>query len=900
MLSALSSKQTTTYICATARLARALQKTIHQQQITDQQVQWLSPSIYTLPQWLQTQVHFALLAGECSVDRFPVNALNSFTEKLLWQEAITQCLTKHELTDLFDIPNLAQSSIEANQRLIEWQISDTQINAHFMTSETRQFLRWRNTFHQLCAQYHTLEPARLLEQQVKTVISSTLPLPGHMAFIGFDRMTPLEQFLIDALKMKGVHIEIRHAQAAHQNLSQIGLADIHAECRAAVAWAQQRLSTNPHANLAIVCPVLATVRRPLADLLDDTFHPQTLNPSQNEMPRLHDFSLGLALNEQAMVRTALNLLQLATSEKPIAQSDASALLLDVYWGVLYELDDRSLLDAQLRKKLTRTFKLQALYALTCQCEALTHLPTHLDSLLATQQNWRKKQLPSIWAQRFAELLQALNWSQTRALSSHEYQIKQAWSDTFTSLAGLDKLTGTVTAYDALQKLQQLCSTTMFQAEAIGDVRIQVLGILESTVTPLDGVWIMAMNDQYWPPPTNLNALLPAGLQRQLQTPGANPDVQSVFAQKIHVRLCNSATEVIFSWSHKEDDRELRISPLLANIPLRETADQAETMTERLAQPSPMQVLEDSAAPPLQANDQLRGGSKLIEAQVICPAWAFYQYRLGAKKLDTPSEGLDSMARGNLVHAVLQHFWLDCKDSKTLNALSPQALEQMGLAAIDKALQQMKNELRVTLPAQIITIERHRLQQLLQTWLTLEKQRPDFSVRDCEATHLLSIEGLEITCRIDRIDTLEDGGLVVIDYKTGTLPALKAWAEKRIHEPQLPLYASLALQNQRVVAACFARVNFDECKFGGVASDKDLLPSVTAFTELKNNSPFVTFENFPALITHWQESLKAIATEIKSGKAGVVFEDGNDLAYCDVTPLLRLPERALQFEQKKCE
>ena len=169
------------------------------------------------------------------------------------------------------------------------------------------------------------------------------------------------------------------------------------------------------------------------------------------------------------------------------------------------------------------------------------------------------------------------------------------------------------------------------------------------------------------------------------------------------------------------------------------------------------------------------------------------------------------------------------------------------------------------------------------------------VKECEATHTLNIQGLEITCRIDRIDALADGDLVVIDYKTGMLPALKTWADTRIAEPQLPLYASLALKNERVVAACFAWVNIEECKFSGLAAEADLIPGVAAFNKIK---AFQHFENHQTIIAHWQNSLNAIALEIKNGVAGVVFESEADLMFCDVKPLLRLPERALQFEKSK--
>ena len=139
-------------------------------------------------------------------------------------------------------------------------------------------------------------------------------------------------------------------------------------------------------------------------------------------------------------------------------------------------------------------------------------------------------------------------------------------------------------------------------------------------------------------------------------------------------------------------------------------------------------------------------------------------------------------------------------------------------------------------------------------------------------------------------------LIIIDYKTGSSkPSHSSWADDRITKPQLPLYASLVLKDECVIAACFAKVDLLEPLFSGVSAS-DALPNITTFDALKGNSVFKDFADFEALILHWQQSLTAIAQEIKAGIANVVFENEADLLYCDVKPLLRLPERALQFEQ----
>ena len=512
-------------------------------------------------------------------------------------------------------------------------------------------------------------------------------------------------------------------------------------------------------------------------------------------------------------------------------------------------------------------------------------------------------MPSHWAKQFMQLLDHVNWAKTRQLSSYDYQAQQSWLEVLQKFEELNPLIGPISAADAITKLSQICAARMFLPETKGNPRIQLLGMLENSAIQLDAAWVLGMNDQHWPPPARPNPLLPIKMQRDLNMPNADTDIQADFAQKVQRRLLNSASEIAFSWARKEADRELRASPLLDNLPIGQRNTRVHTVSEVLsenaARESLIELIDDHMAPPISTTETLRGGSALFEAQAVCPAWLFYQYRLGARALENPTDGLDSLERGNLTHAVLQQFWIKCQHSFELKSFTDSELAAAIVAATDKAFQLARNIENV--PKQILQIERQRLQILIKTWLQLEKQRLDFTVLACEAEHVLNIEGLEIKLRIDRIDTLaatesDEPALIIIDYKTGSgKPNHSSWADSRITKPQIPLYASLVLKDQQVIAACFAKVDLWESQFSGVTAH-DALPNIKPFSDLNSNSAFKEFDDFDALMMHWQQSLTAIAREIKAGVANVKFEDEADLLYCDVKPLLRLPERALQFEQ----
>jgi len=259
-------------------------------------------------------------------------------------------------------------------------------------------------------------------------------------------------------------------------------------------------------------------------------------------------------------------------------------------------------------------------------------------------------------------------------------------------------------------------------------------------------------------------------------------------------------------------------------------------------------------------------------------------------METPVEGLDPAARGTLVHAALEIFWKAVRSSQRLAELS----EAQRAAAIAEAVQQaiagFELERRVALAARFRALEAARLEQLLATWLAVEAKRGvDFEVIACERQTEVEIEDIKVRMIVDRIDQLADGRQIIIDYKTGAAIDIKNWAAPRITEPQLPIYA--ALVNDEVAAVVFAKVLLDKPAFAGVADEKDILPGVQGIGDDKQKifDP-AEFPDWIAVVTHWRERLHAIAREVKEGRAGVMFADEKALQYCEVLPILRLPER----------
>jgi len=320
---------------------------------------------------------------------------------------------------------------------------------------------------------------------------------------------------------------------------------------------------------------------------------------------------------------------------------------------------------------------------------------------------------------------------------------------------------------------------------------------------------------------------------------------------------------------------------------------AGTLAEQLsvATHDALEHIDDHIAPTIQAGEHVSGGTGLLKAQAVCPAWAFYQYRLGAKALKTPTSGLDNMARGSLVHGVLEQFWRK-RHFADLRDMSAEDFMNALTNAVNTTLQAFAAESSVA-SAAVLELESERLIRLVSDWLAYEKARGiSFRIVDCEVGKKVQICGIEVTLKIDRVHRLETGGLEFVDYKTGQMPKIKSWGEDRITEPQLPIYATFYADPEEQVAGIhFGMVKTAEHGFSGI--------SVENFEEEqgKRKPAFANdFNDWQQLLQHWKAAIEAIATELREGEAAVRFRDENELAYCEVTPLLRLPERKLQFER----
>jgi exodeoxyribonuclease-5 len=888
-------------LCATHRLARNLRLAHDSDQAAQGLTRWQPLPALTVSQWLDAATEQALLTGALNAADAPAAVLSAAQERALWERVIAADTGDSPAAVFFDTEGLAKAAAAANELVEGWGLHVGA--AGELGEDARRFLRWRAEFRRRCDAAGWCETVRAASRQIDALASGTGPLPARVLFAGFDRYTRQEERLVKALSARGCAVaELELGAECDAVAASVALPDRRAECRAAVSWAAAQLAEHPSVRIGIVVPDLAGVRAQLVDLLDDALHPEAVAAGHAEMPRRYNFSLGVALARQPLVDTALRLLRFAVARR-VEQADVGELLRGIYWSAdRTEADRRALLDARMREMLAPVFPAERLLSFLRRQSArglpAARLLADLEALRAAVAAQSSRQLPSQWARGLRQIVAAAGWPGERTLSSHEFQAQAAFREAIESLGQFDGVLGRIPAAEAVSRLATLCRERVFQPETEGDPGVQVMGPLEAAGMRFDALWVMGMNDDVWPAAADPNPLLPAEVQRRAGTPGASAEVEAAFAQAIHRRLLRSAPSVTFSWAQGEGDRVRRPSPLVAGLAAGAAPAPRAELAESLCNTSLLEALDDNRAPPLAPGERVGGGTNLLKAQAVCPAWAYYRYRLGARALGEPAEGLDALARGSLLHAVLQLFWSGRSSAQLLAMTLAQRADALA-SAVDGALSAFNAECDEPLSPRVAALERERLLMLVGAWLDIEAARPlPFTVVACEEAHELDIAGLKLRLTVDRIDELDDGRRVVIDYKTSRELDCASWAKPRIDEPQLPVYAAYAAAG-RVDAVAFARVRAGAEGFVGIAAAPEVLPGVPGIGDREGRRRFseADFPDWQSMIDHWHAAIAEVAGEVRDGVAAVAVRDEKALAYCEVKPLLRLAERRRQQESQ---
>ncbi|HLK71352.1 MAG TPA: PD-(D/E)XK nuclease family protein, partial [Steroidobacteraceae bacterium] len=420
--------------------------------------------------------------------------------------------------------------------------------------------------------------------------------------------------------------------------------------------------------------------------------------------------------------------------------------------------------------------------------------------------------------------------------------------------------------------------------ASDDVAVTITSSLEDPIVRYDGIWVAGLSAEAWPGPAQIDALIPASLQRASLLPGSTPALQLAHARHLQQIWCQRSGDCVLSWSRTEEDLPAEASPLLQGLPEAAPSDRFDLCHWLSAALAPLEPWHESSGAPWPESRDLKGGARLLELQSLCPFRSYAQLRLNANELADAQRGVAARERGRMLHRALELFWRTVGGSDGL-AADPETLLAHAARCATQAVEELAPHPHGPLVRWLLALERERTVALLQRLLEWERTREPFSTQALEFPARLRLAGHGLPLRLDRIDCLLDGRLLVLDYKSGKQQSFDAHGE-RPSQPQLAAYA-LAL-GAEVAGVAMLYFGGQKLAVRGIADRPGRLPQLRAVP---------ASVDWQTLQSQWHERLSLLAREFITGQARVAPQ-ARACERCHLQTLCRID--VLQLEAVRAE
>ena len=885
---------------ASDRAARAVKTAYHRSRRAEGLSAWAAPEVLDWNTFARQEWERRVTDGRL--------LLNTVQEQSLWAGIAAN---SDPTANWLEGPRrrLANLAVEAQDLLCEYAPNLLRAAARrTWQQDAAAFSGWLSAFDEMCGRSGLLSASRV-PLELLDVLEKDHGNRPPLVLAGFDRLLPVQQRLLDAwgewrLMEPGLPADdVRSYAAPNQQF----------ELAACARWCRQQLKANPQARLLVVAQD-ASQRR---GEIERAF----LNQGQQ-----FEFSLGIPLARVGLARAAFLLLRWldgAIEEHDLdwlvaggtsATTPEETAALQAYMRVLRRRGmqrARWTLDAFLRQPAPTAAPAVA------WTERMTNAQERLRKISGRMQS------PLDWATLASQLLQSIGWPGSRQLTSAEFQAANRWQTTLDVCASLGFDGRRVEWSDFLSEVDRALADTLF-AEESQDAPILIAGTAESAGLTADGIWFLGADEDAWPVGGSTHPLLPIEVQREARMPHATPQLDWELAETVTERLLSSAPQVCFSYARQKEDVEARASRLVG---LHGGAPQSlpPELTPEALRPSATVAFEDTAAialPSVAAKKrtsqlnlfddtgterevipvhEVLGGSTILTSQSQCAFKAFATARLGAQGWEDAEPGLTASQRGQLLHAVLHAVWSDTPQGiRTSNALGNLGADLRSFVEghVRRVLQDdMPAGAREQMPARYLELEEHRLTRLVTEWLEYERVRLPFEVAATEVDATAAPAGLTLKLRLDRVDRLNDGSLLVIDYKSGNVSP-KSWELPRPDDVQLPLYAGFALPaEQELGGLVFAKVRPGDMNFTGKVADA----LATIDSTISANSGMVKSPLTPMQLSEWRRAIEQLARDFIAGRADVdPREYPQTCKRCGLFALCRVREREDQQEPEEEE
>lgn len=827
-----------------------------------------------------------------SLDNFLQNLWDNFDKRdkilindeqriLIWEQIVKNTGPEHSCTD---IQSFTQTAIEAWDLTKKWLIETKEQNfASTNTCDIAFFQKWKHEYEFYCEKNGFIDKSTLLNSINIAIKHNHISIQQKtLVFASFDNTTLQLETMLSTLKNTGYcikHIDYNNIQ--NSQTQYLNFDNIEQEILAMAKWAKS--ITEKETSCSIGCAVTNAnhSQKKVERIFKDIFHCESIN---------FDISFGKKLDSLPIIATALQLLEMGEDAQFHIETWLYIIKSPFLKGQGEEIIDRELCEIALRDLGKTHLTLRELVNnLHAELSLTDLLKQYLDNSLSAQ---NKYNIPSHFASFFTKQLDVLGWPGLDALEKSEQNAITCWNNTLKEFSDLDSVSKKLSYKEALHKLKSILSNRTFQ-DAKQNAKIKILTPIETYGINFDYLWVTGMDNENWPKASAPNPFIPISLQKKLGIPHSSSEQELDFAKNLIHKIEMSAKKIIYSYSKERDGKELQISPLISvtkEIKKEELLHDEyikKPQTEKISKNSDLGIVAQEKAPQISESEKIRGGSRILELQSLCPFRAFAECRMNAQELKHIQFGFDKKERGTIIHNIMEIIWRKIKNQRALLSLSNQELETIVETSIETSLRNKTKNISFILENEnFLAIEKQCLKTLVIRFLEYEKLRPSFFVVATEKYIASTIGRIQLRLRIDRIDRLQNGEIVIIDYKTGkTDYKITSWFDSRPSEIQLPLYCITS--QEPISGLIFAKINSSAINMTGLCKEYYQINNAISFDDVKKqikNAP----NTWNELINNWQKTLAKLADDFHDGIADVNPKDTQKTCkICQLKSLCRI-------------